>query len=694
MPRRRAADRTTIMQRLGELWRRMVFLFLRGRFDRDLEEEMAHHMALQTRAHAERGAPAEMAQQAAQREFGNVLHLRERSRDMWGWGTVDTLLQDVRYGCRQLRRQPGFSVIAIVTLALGIGATTGIFGVVNAVVLQPLPFPASDQLVRVVSMRVRDNVPGNASYPDFADWRIRNHVFAKMAAFHLDSFTLSGAGEALHVPGAIVSANLFSLLGVQPALGRAFVPGEDRPNQTGAGFVVILSHRLWVERFESDPGILQRTIDLDDRPFTVVGVMPAGFQFPIQATPVDFWTTVAVDFLGAPGMPSMAEQRGAHFLDVIGRLKPQTSVAQAQAEMATIVSGLNSQYRENAPRVVRLVPESERTAGPSRPFLLLLFAAVGCVLLIACANVANLLLARGATRQREMAVRGALGAARGRIIRQLLVESLLLAALGGVLGVALALLGFRSLVALIPAGVPRLMNAHFDGTMLLFTLSVSLVTGLVFGVVPALQVSQSAFVESLNEASRAVSDSQRHRRLRSGLVIADVAIAAALLVGAGLLVQSLWRLEHMDPGFNADHVLTFKIDLPYVRYGSAAQPAFFHRLSEQLGRLPGVTSASAVLPLPLDGDDSSASLEIDGRPMRAADRPRTLYHWVEPAYFRTLRIPMLQGRCVTICSQHPSSSAMRHWRGASFQAATPLAPRSSPASATDTTSRRCGKSSG
>jgi predicted permease len=633
------------MSFLGTLVRN---LWRHGHVERDLDEEVQAHLELLVDQHRASGLDEADARRAARLELGGVGQVKDAVRDVRRGIWLEHLWQDLRYGWRQLCRQPGFTGIAALTLGLGVGATTAIFGVVHAVALRPLPFQAPDQLVRVVRLRARENVADNASYPDFADWRTRNHVFTEMAAFHTDSFTLSGSGEALHVPGAIVSAELFALLGVQPALGRTFLPQEDRPGGTAEGFTVILSHRLWAEHFGSDPRILQHAIDLDDRRFTVVGVMPAGFQFPVQAAPIDFWTTIAVDFIAPPGMSSMAEQRGAHFLDVIARLKPRTSPAQAQTEMGTIVSALNAQYRENAPSAVRLVPESEQVAGPTRPVLLLLLAAVGCVLLIGCANVANLLLARGATREREIAVRGALGAGRGRIIRQLLVESVLLAGLGGAVGVALAFWGFRSLVALIPAGVPRLGDAHFDGTMLLFTLAVSVLTGIVFGLAPALQVSQVGIVDSLKESGHGLSASRQHNRLRSVLVVADVAIAAALLCGAGLLIQSLWRIQRVDPGFNPDHVLTFKIDLPYVRYAGAAQPQFFQGLSERLQHLPGVQAASGVLPLPLGGDYAGAGFEIDGQPMTAADRPRAHYAWVEPAYFRTLRIALLQGRDFTV----------------------------------------------
>ena len=567
------------------------------------------------------GAAPTPARQAARREFGNPLLLRERSRDALGLTTVDTLLQDVAYGWRQLRRQPGSTAVAVLTLGFGIGAATAVFGIINAVLLRPLPFDAPEQLVRVLSTRV-GGTGNNASYPDFVDWRSRNHVFAAMAAFHIDRFTLTGTndGEALHASCAIVSADLFRLLGARAALGRTSLPSEDRLTGSTGGYVAILSHQLWRDRFGSDPEVLGRTLYVDGRPFTIVGVMPTGFAFPEEGAPVDFWIPIAIDFVTVPGTPSMGEERGNHYLSVIARLRPRMAVAQAQTEMAAVVRAMNSEHPDIAPRAVRIVAELDSIAGPARPPLLIVFAAVGCVLLIACANVANLLLARGAARQREMAVRGALGAGRARLFRQLLVESLLLAGLAGVVGTATVFASFRSIVAFGPAAVPRLANAHVDGTMLLFVLTVSIATALVFGLAPAFQISQVEILESLKEGGRALSSGVRHARLRRVLVIADVAIAAALLVGAALLIQSLWRLEHVDPGFRPDHVLTFKLDLPFVRYpGASAQPRFFEALMQRLRNVPGVRAASAVLPLPMDGNVGTG-FDIEGHVTAAAQR--------------------------------------------------------------------------
>jgi putative ABC transport system permease protein len=622
-------------------------MFWKKRKQSDFAAEIEAHLELETEQLKEQGLSEEEARRAARRAFGNVTQAQERFYESGRWLWWDHLVQDLRFGLRVLVKNPSFTAVAVLTLALGIGANSAIFSVVNAVLLRPLPFLAPDQLVRVVSVRLRENVPDNASYPDFADWRAQNHVFERMAAFHTDSFTLTGQGEAAHIPGAVVSADLFSLLSARPALGRTFLPEEDNLGAVGGGLVVILSYRLWQERFGADPGIVGRTIELDNRSFTVVGVMPAGFQFPIQAEPIDFWTTVAVEFIAPTGGQSMAEQRGAHYLDVIARLKPHVSGAQAQAEMRTIVNALNKQYPENAPRGTRIVPELDQLVGDVRPALLVLLAAVGCVLLIGCANVANLLVARAAARQKEMAVRGALGAGRGRIIRQLLTESLLLASVGGTLGTALALWGIHAVVGLVPEDIPRLADIHLDGSVLVFTILLSLLTGILFGLAPALQVSGPNVMESLKEGGRGLADSLHRSHMRSFLVVFDVAVAVVLLVGAGLLIQSFWHLQRVDPGFNPHRILTFKIDLPYTRYEGVHQTQFFQQAVMRLNRLPGVRSASLVLPLPLDGDEIDTSFDIEGRHAARADQPRTNYSWTEPGYFRTLGIPLLRGRDFT-----------------------------------------------
>jgi putative ABC transport system permease protein len=557
---------------------------------------------------------------------------------------MKTLWQDIRHGLRMLAKSPGFTSVAILTLALGIGANTAIFSVVSAVLLRSLPFPAPKELVRVVSVRARDNAPDNASYPDFTDWRAQSHSFSQMAAYRTESFTLTGQGDPAHIEGAVVSAELFPLLDVHPILGRTFLPEEDSPAAGNSGLAVILSHGLWRQRFGADPGIVGRTIDLDNQSFTVVGVMPPGFQFPIQSGSIDFWTTIAVDLVEMPGEKPMASQRGAHYLDVIGRLKPQVSPSHAQAELATIVSNLNKQYTDNAPRTIWVVPELHQLVSGVRPALLILLGAVGCVLLIACANVGNLLLSRGAARHHEMAVRGALGASRWRMIRQLLTESIMLAFAGGVLGVVLALWGIPPLIRLVPEDVPRITDIHLNAPVLLFTAALSLFTGVLFGLAPALRLSRAGFLESLKESGRGALHGVHSSRLRSVLVVCDVAVAAILLVGAGLLIKSFLRLEHVDPGYDPHRVLTFKVDLPDSTYTRERQVAFYREALARLDQLPGVRSASAVRPLPLDGDEVDTVLQLDGQPVDRSNSLRTSYTWVEPNYFGTVGMRLRGGR--------------------------------------------------
>jgi len=556
-----------------------------------------------------------------------------------------TLIQDLRYGLRMLARSPGFTAVAVLTLALGIGANTAIFSVVNAVMLRPLPFHDPDRLVRVVSFRLRDGIDDNSSYPDFLDWRAQNHVFERMGVYETSGFALTGGGQAVHLSGATVSADMFSLLGVKPFLGRTPLPGEDKPGAVNGSDPVMLSHRFWRERFGADPKIVGQTIQLDYKTATIVGVMPDGFQFPLQGGRIDLWTTIARD--SEDGEKSMAAQRGAHYLDVIARLKPTVTIAQAQAEMSTIVSALNKQYPENAPRGAGIVPELSYMVRDVRPALLALLGAVGCVLLIACANVANLLLARATSRQREMAIRAALGAGKGRMVRQVLTESLVLALAGGALGALLSLWVIDLLLRLIPADNPRLAEIHLDSQVLLFTIGLSLLTGLLFGMAPALQVSRSMLSESLKEGGRGATEGVHRHRARGALVVAEVAVAAMLLVGAGLLLKSFARLERVDPGFESHRVVAFAVQLPGSRYSTARTLDVFQQILARLNHLPGVRSASALFPLPLNGGEVETMFGIEERPVAEAERPRTVYTWVEPGLFRTLGIPLLQGRDFT-----------------------------------------------
>src|SRR5436190_2385916 len=491
---------------------------------------------------------------------------------------MNTLLQDIKYGLRMLIKSPSLSIVATIALALGIGANTAIFSVVNAVLLQPLPFPNSDALMSVFETdSVRGGIRGSYSYPNFFDLRDQNHVFEHVAAYHDNDFTLTGQGQPVMLHGAMASADLFSVLGVTPILGRTFTPTED--NLTESGRVVVLSERLFAGRFNSDPSIVNKTITLNGHSFTIIGVMPKGFEFPIQNDPLDLWTTIADD---AAGEEPITAQRGAHFLRVIGRLKPGVSKSQAQAEADTIGARLTQQYPDtNTRKGIHIEPTLQALAGDVCPALLILLGAVACVLLIACANVANLLLARAMTRHKEMAVRSALGASRMRVIRQLLTESVLLSLMGGVLGLGLAVWWSDLLIALGKQDIPRALQVRLDWRVLGFTLGVSLLTGLIFGLVPATHLSGTQLTESLKESRGAGSGAKRNR-IRSVLVVAELAIAVILLMGSGLLIQSLWRLQHVNPGLQPESILTFNVSLPDVRYSSEKQARFYRDLLARL----------------------------------------------------------------------------------------------------------------
>jgi putative ABC transport system permease protein len=532
--------------------------------------------------------------------------------------------------------------VAVTTLALGIGANSAIFSVIDAVLLRPLPFHDPSRLVAVKTTEPGrlDNI--GVSYPAFLDWRSRNHVLDGISAFRVDDFTITGRSEPAHLTGAVVSANMFSVLGVAPVIGRDFVPAEDNP--TGTGLPIILSHSLWQNRFGSDPNIAGQSLTVDGNPFTVVGVMPAGFQFPVQRTPVEFWTTIALD---AQGSNPMTAQRGAAYLDAIARLKPQVALATAQTEMSELQSAVNMQYPENRPKGISIVSEADAVVGDMRRGLYILFGAVGLVLLIACANLANLLLARATARNREISVRSALGATRWMIVRQLLTESLLLAVAGAAAGLGLASWGVRILTALAPDDLPRITESGLNLQVLIFTTLVAIFTGILFGLVPALQAAKPDLAASLKEGGRSGTETVTRSRLRSALITTEMALAIVLLVAAGLLLRSLLGLGKVDPGFAKNHVITFGLDLP-GRYGQPERVEFYRSLLAQVRATPGVHSASAAFPLPLSAGDVKTSFEVEGRPVKGSELPVTTLHVIDNDYFLTLGIPLLRGRAFNL----------------------------------------------
>ncbi|MGB7926482.1 MAG: ABC transporter permease, partial [Pyrinomonadaceae bacterium] len=557
------------------------------------------------------------------------------------------LLQDVRYGLRVLLKKPGFTLVAVLALALGIGANTAIFSVVNAVLLRPLPFNEPERLVMVWEhnrTRGRDmNVinPGN-----FLDWRDQNTVFEQIAAFYDSQYNLTGdAANPEEVPAQVVTTNLFSLLGVNAELGRTFV---DEEGQDGRDNVAVLSHGLWQRRFGGATDVVGKTIMLNGQSHTIVGVMPADFRFYVKQAslinkPAELWLPQV--------FTANAKGRRGRYMSAIARLKPGVPLESAQAEMNTIGSRLEQQYPEfNTGWGVNLVPLRTQLTGDMRAALFVLLGAVGFVLLIACANVANLLLARGASRRREIAIRTALGAGRARVIRQLLTESVLLAAVGGALGLLIAVWGVDLLLALAPKDLLGLEGIPVDYRVLGFTLGVSLLTGIIFGLAPALSSSRLNLSDALKEGSKAGSGVDSHgQRLRSIFVVAEVALALVLLVGSGLMIKSFMRLQEVDPGFRPQNLLTFKLLLPNAKYKEPQQKtAFFKQVVERMKTLPGVKESSAASYLPLTGLAAATGFTIEGQPEPAAgQKPVVDVRVIDPAYFSTMGIPLLNGRTFT-----------------------------------------------
>jgi putative ABC transport system permease protein len=551
---------------------------------------------------------------------------------------MDILWQDLRFSVRTLAHNPGGTSLALLMLALGIGANTAIFSVVSAVLLQPLPYPHPEQLVAVIDSAPKLGFPRfAASPPNFNDWRQQNQVFSAMSAMTPARHSLTGGGARPEaVIGASVTGDFFRTLGARPQLGRFLLPADDRP---GGERVVVLASGLWHRRFGGDPGILNRQITIDGRSYTVVGVAPGSLTVPRKA---ELWVPLALDYA--------KEGRGAHYLAVLARLKPGVSLERAQADMSAVAARLERQYPDNDTGWgVNLVRWRDLVVEDIRPALATLQRAVWVVLLIACANVANLLLARMAARERELAVRAAMGASRARLVRLIVGESVLLFAAGGALGLLLAYWGTRALVRLNPDAIPRSEGIGIDGRVLAYTLLVSLATGVVFGLVPALSAVGRRLHGALKEGGRAMSGGTRGRLVRNGLVLAEVALALVLLIGAGLLIQSFARLQSVDPGFTPGGVLTASLSLPEAKYpDNPRQASFYRQALERIRALPGVAGAASVFPLPLGGGDWVLHFDIQGRP---ASKPGEAHdakvRYVSPDYFATLRIPCVKGRLFT-----------------------------------------------
>lgn len=554
---------------------------------------------------------------------------------------MERLWQDLRYGVRVLTKSPVVTLVAVLAIALGVGANTTIFSVVNSVLLRPLPFAKSEELVKVWTTdakRGRNDLP--TSFPNFTDWRERNRAFESMTAYSDASATLTSGERPEQIKGVAATADMFPLLGVKAFAGRPFSAEEEKP---GSAPVAVISYGLWQRRFGADRKLIGQQIMLDGKSTTIVGVMPPGFKFPVDSEDPEIWFPLDPE-------SELNKSRGARYLSVIARLKEGVTLSQAQADMDAVSNSLAEQYpSNNTGRGIRLISLYEDTVGDVRQALLVLLGAVGCVLLIACANVANLLLARAAGRSKEIAVRTALGASRFRIIRQLLTESILLSIFGGVMGLLLAMWGVDVLVRLIPASVPRAQEIAVDGQVLAFTLGVSVLTGIIFGIAPALQASKLNLNESLKEGGRGSTEGLRRNRMRSLLVVSEVALSLMLLIGAGLLIKSFQRLRDINPGFKPEGVLTMSLALPDAKYAEGErQTAFFQQLIGRAAQLPGVEAAGLVDPLPLSGDNKTTTFNIEGRaPLAPSDQLNSNVRTISPDYFRAMGIPMIKGRAFT-----------------------------------------------
>jgi putative ABC transport system permease protein len=547
------------------------------------------------------------------------------------------MFTDLRQAVRTLRTAKGFSALVIVVLAIGIGANTAIFSIVNGVLLKPLPFANADRLVAIVE-NLRGEEQSDSAYPDYLDYRAQARTLEHLSAFAANGATLTGEGAAVSLNVATVSAELFTLLGVRPIAGRVLTGADEQKDAEPA---VVISEATWARRFGRRASLVGDTVKLDGRPFTVVGVVPAQFQFPVQAEAIEAW----MPFRTLPLLSQWIDQRGAHFLHIIGRLAPGVTLEQANADLQSISTGLAKTYPEsNTDRVARGEPLQDRMVREYQLGLVVLLGAVGTLLLVACANVANLLLARGTARQREMAIRIAIGAPRSRLLRQLLAESLILAIIGGALGILLASWVVPALISASPLEIPRLRDVGIDRGVLLFTTLISMATGIAFGLAPALFASRASGSDALRDAGRSAS-AGRSARTRQVLVVAELALSLILLAGAGLLVRSLVALQHVNPGFVVEHAITAELGLPKTRYpDTAAILGFYRRLGEGLRTIPGAAAAGITTSLPLSGSELGVGFAIEGRPQAPGTRPSAAYWAVDPEYFSAMGIPVLKGR--------------------------------------------------
>ena len=594
-------------------------------FDLEMDEELRMHQELKMRELRETGITVEEARYSARRQMGNALRLREESREALGWNWTEQRIADVGYAARTLRKNAGFTAVAILTLALGIGANTAIFSVVNGVLLRPLPYTQPERLVTIQS---------NQSLPDLEDIESQSQSFEAVGANTMQRLDYTGGAEPLQVFAITCNAELFQALRTHPALGRLLTADDDHYGAPGA---VVLSHGFWTRQFGADPRVIGKSMPLSGNSYTVVGVLPANFWIP--GPKGDLYASLRVVY------PAAAKARGVHFLRTYLRLKPGVTLAQAQLEMDRTDASLAHAYPDyNQSRHRHLMPLLENVVGDSRAALLILFGAVGLVLLIACVNFANLLLARSASRQPEMAIRAALGAGSRRMIAQVLTESLLLALAGGAAGILLAQAGIKTLLAFAPEDLPRLGGIAIDFRVLAFTLGISILTGIVFGLLPARSAARISLGEGLKESGRTTAGSRASLRLRRTLVVAETTLAMLVLVGAGLLVRSFQRMQSVAPGFQSDNILTMRLELPEARYEEAAKQRLFRTgLLNSLNALHGVRAAM-ISELPMSGDSLNHNLSIEGRPVKLGEEPDVQTRTILGDYFSIIGIPLLRGR--------------------------------------------------
>jgi putative ABC transport system permease protein len=621
----------------------------RKRMMEDLDQDIRDFIERETQDNIERGMPPEGARYAALRKFGNVTRIKEETREVWSFVWLEQLWQDVRFGLRMLRKSPGFTCVAVLTLALGIGANTAIFSMVNSVLLRPLAYREAQQLylVREIIPELSQTYPTlPANLPNFRVWQRECHSFAEVAIVTSTGATFTGYGEAEDLYGGLASANLFDVLGIVPQLGRTFLPQEDTP---GKDHVVMLTDSFWRNRFQGDPKIVGRWITLDGKPFQVVGILPASFRFPkgdqfgaLTGFPLrtDYFKPLGLD-------PGQFSPLGEFDYAAIARLKPGTNARQALAELNVIQARIAKDAKQGLGLRAEIIPLESQVVGTARRGLLLLLAGVGAVLLIVCLNLANLLLVRVPARVREAGIRTALGASRARLARQLLTESALLAILGGVLGVGLAYFGLRWLVAVAPANLPRLDEVQVDGRVLSFAALISLLTAILFGALPAWRVAHAEPQQALKAGAVTITEGRPARRLRESLIGFEVGVGTLLLIVAGLLTTSMVRLLGVDKGFSTEHVLAVDVSLPPQSYTKPEQKEeFYDNVLARVRALPGVKSAGWISRLPLEGQEQVDAINVPGRSTTGMQTPIANYRLVSPGYFQSMGIALRQGRLI------------------------------------------------